>query len=134
MGGCKETSGEKVLTFNKQQWGEEYRKNNQEKTKEYRKNNPEIDLKSSIKQLSTIGIIFKMSYMEYRYGLMSWTKTVRKLYGNQCAICGSTHKLNSHHIFPKAVYPLLSLNKHNGIPLCKEHHLEVHRLNPMVVR
>ncbi len=116
----------------------DYRKNNQKKIKEYakewRKNNPEIRLKDHIKLLTKLGLVFGMSCMEYKWALQSWTKTIRKIHGEHCAICGSTDRLNSHHIFPKLIHPKLSLNKHNGIPLCKEHHLEVHRLNPMVRR
>ncbi len=101
-------------------------------SKVWQQNNPEKVLQNSIRYLTKLGLEFKLPHQPYLNALMSWTKSVRKLYGNHCAICGSTHGLNSHHIFPKSIHPLLSLNPNNGIPLCKEHHLEVHRLNPMV--
>jgi predicted restriction endonuclease len=102
--------------------------------KEYYQKHPEKFHESSLRQLKKCALPFRLSINQYRYGLMSWTKTVRKLLGDYCAICGSTDMLNSHHIFPKSLFPELSLNINNGIPLCKEHHLEVHRLNPMVAQ
>jgi 5-methylcytosine-specific restriction endonuclease McrA len=104
-----------------------------EHTKEYMKvyyqTNPEKYLESNKKALIKLGLEFKLPYLKYMYALYSWSKAVRHILGESCSICKSTDGLNSHHIFPKAKYPLLSLNVNNGIPLCKEHHLEVHRLN-----
>ena len=100
--------------------------------KAYRKAHPEVILKSNIKALKNLGKYFQMDRVEYARAVMSWRYVNRKIYGTSCAVCKSDHKVNVHHIFQKAVHPELSLNKHNGIPLCKEHHLEVHRLNPMV--
>ena len=100
--------------------------------KEYCQKYPEKFLGYNIKHLKKCASPFRLSTNQYRYGLMSWTKTIRKLHGEHCVICGSTDRLNSHHIFQKASYPELSLNINNGIPLCHEHHWELHRLNPMV--
>lgn len=124
---------------------QKYRKENPEKIKlrkqkDYRKNwekyqkwgrmyyekNPEKFYRQNIKQLKKLSIPFKLPHQEYLNALISWTKTVRKTNGNYCAVCGSAHKLNSHHILHKAKYPELSLNLNNGIPLCKIHHREVH--------
>ncbi len=102
-----------------------------ERNAKWHKLHPESSLKSMKKHMRKMEIALKLPNNSYGWALQSWTKTVRKLHGNYCGICGSTDRLNSHHIFPKSIHPLLSLNKHNGIPLCKEHHLEVHRLNPM---
>ena len=101
------------------------------KKKEYHKNNPEVNLKYKMKALAILGKEFKLLSWDYKYALISWTKSVRKILGEYCSICGSKDGLNSHHIFPKAIHPKLSLNINNGIPLCKEHHQEVHRLNPI---
>lgn len=86
-------------------------------------------VKDNRKRLENLGLEFKISSMEYQFALMSFNKLVKTILGNSCVICGSTHKLNIHHIFQKIKYPKLSLNTNNGIPLCKNHHLEIHRLN-----
>lgn len=103
--------------------------NNLDTARKYKKNNLEMNLKHSIDHLKKYAIPFKLPYIEYAYTLLGWSKSVRKINGDRCAICGSTHGLNSHHIFFKKDMPELSLNVNNGIPLCKIHHLEVHRLN-----
>ena len=121
---CQENK-EEIKEYNKK-----YRQENKEYDKKYRQNNPEVSLKSNRKSMTKLGLEFKLPYQEYSYALLNWTKSVRKILGEYCSICGSKDGLNSHHIFPKAIHPKLSLNVNNGIPLCKEHHQEVHRLNP----
>lgn len=113
----------------RESWQKWYLKNKDTRSKyskEYHKNHPEVGLKSSIKQLKRCAMPFKIDHMKYRSGLMSWSNTVKKLYGKKCVVCGSTDKLHAHHILHKAKYPELSLNVNNGIPLCKQHHDEVH--------
>jgi 5-methylcytosine-specific restriction endonuclease McrA len=87
---------------------------------------PEKQLKHRIERLKKLGKIFDLSYPEFRDALFSWSKTVRKINGNQCAVCGSKHGLNSHHIFLKSKYPELALNENNGVVLCRLHHRECH--------
>ena len=41
-----------------------------------------------------------------------------------CAVCGSTKKLQVHHIEPYHLHPELELDPKNLITLCKKHHLE----------
>lgn len=96
------------------------------KFKKYQKNNPEIILKGQIKHLKKLGKELKLPYKKYEWALHSWNKTIRKLLGGKCLVCGSTFKVNIHHLFHKAKYPKLSLNINNGIPLCKIHHREAH--------
>jgi len=106
-----------------------FRKQNPDYRKRHKKAHPEVDLKASIKYLTRLSEQLDLSVPEAQYAFLAWTKTIRKIHGNQCAVCGSTHKINSHHIFYKRHYPLLSLNKNNGIPLCSIHHMELHSLN-----
>lgn len=94
-------------------------------------NCPEVRLKRFKKELTELGKIFNIGCWEYNRALSFWSKVVKKEHGGKCVICGSKEELNSHHILFKKLYPKLSLNKHNGIPLCKIHHSEAHRLNPM---
>ncbi len=102
-----------------------------EQSKKWNKSNPEKRLIISKRHLEKLGLPFKLPSRQYGMALEAWGKSVRKLLGDKCIVCGSTDKLNSHHILYKALHPELSLNINNGVPLCKEHHLEVHRLNPV---
>ena len=102
------------------------------KQKEWQKNNPKKMLISYKRHLEKCAIPFKLPYWKYRMALLLWGKSVKKSLSEKCIVCGSTDKLNAHHILYKALYPELSLNINNGVPLCKEHHLEVHKLNPIV--
>lgn len=97
--------------------------------KEYRQRTPQKQLKRMIRHLEKYAIPFELSIKQYKYALLDWSKTIKKTSGNCCAVCGSTDKLHSHHILHKAKYPELSLNVNNGIPLCKQHHDEVHLKN-----
>ena len=108
----------------------EYRKNNPEKIRaskrKWVKNNPEKRLKLQIKQLEKLGESFNVTSNEYQYALQSWSKSIKKQDNNTCQCCGTTKKLNSHHIFYKSKYPQLSLNINNGITLCVWCHSELH--------
>ena len=95
--------------------------------KEYSKQHPEIGLKSHqkiFKKLSNELGIFP--YNKIPMALYSWSKTVKKIHGNHCDVCGITKGIEAHHIFHKMKYPLLSLNENNGIPLCHLCHLQAH--------
>ena len=100
---------------------------NKLKRKEYDKQHPEVSLKAQKKQFkklcSVLGI-FPTVKLQSLY--ISWSKTVKKILGNYCHVCGSTEQIQIHHIFHKMKYPLLSLNENNGIPLCKLCHCHVH--------
>lgn len=104
-----------------------YNLNNKQKQyqKSYQSKYPEVGLRSNIRHLIRIGKIFKMNSMEFSYALISWSKTVKKR-DKICVICGSTDKLQAHHIIHKKYRPELSLNVNNGITLCSTHHYETH--------
>lgn len=46
----------------------------------------------------------------------------------KCQICGETHRLQAHHIYPGSTHPILSNDVNNGITLCKKCHKKVHKL------
>ena len=95
--------------------------------------NPEKRLKNNIKYLDGLSQPVSMDRFEYQVALMSWTKTVKKLFNNLCQVCFKKAD-HSHHLFEKAKYPKLALNINNGIPLCTQHHREVHGQLLMVGR
>lgn len=57
---------------------------------------------------------------EYR----KWAGKVRRRDGNKCQWigCGSTTRLQCHHILRWADFPMLRYEISNGITLCKSHH------------
>ena len=55
-----------------------------------------------------------------------WSKIIKSLDDNKCAICNSTTKLNSHHIKERHEYPELSDVLENGITLCYNCHYAIH--------
>lgn len=69
--------------------------------------------------------LFNMTPQEYQLAIARWSIKVKKQFGIKCVICGNKHT-QSHHIFERSKYPKLSLNINNGIPLCHQHHYEVH--------
>ena len=91
----------------------------------YLKINPEKYLQRNIKQLKKNASPFKLPHYAYLNGLIAWSKVIKKR-DKSCVICGSTDRLNAHHLIHKKYLPELSLNVNNGILLCKVHHFEVH--------
>jgi hypothetical protein len=50
-----------------------------------------------------------------------WSLEIKNKFNNKCVICGSTEKLNAHHLIPRQIKKF----KHdleNGICLCPKHH------------
>jgi len=109
-------------------------KQQREYKKKWYQKNPEKRLESNIKQLTKIGKQLKLPYKEYVWALRLWNEVVKKQQGKKCVICGSTYKLNIHHIFHKKLHPELSLNFNNGVPLCFIHHQEVHGNSNILVK
>jgi len=52
----------------------------------------------------------------------AWHKNVFDRDGNKCVICGSTEKLEAHHIKEVCMFPELIYNIDNGLTLCRECH------------
>jgi 5-methylcytosine-specific restriction endonuclease McrA len=56
-----------------------------------------------------------------------WAAQVKRRDAHCCQDCGTTDKVEAHHIFPYADYPAERENIHNGITLCESCHDRVHR-------
>ena len=96
------------------------------RSREHIKNHPESMLKAKKKQLIKLGKMFDMTSKEMITALLSWSSVIKKLDNFRCKNCGSTHKLNAHHIQPKSEFPELSLDLDNGVTLCEDCHGETH--------
>jgi hypothetical protein len=51
-----------------------------------------------------------------------WSVIVRTLANHRCEVCGSTGKLDAHHIQPRQICTGLRFDVRNGICLCAQHH------------
>lgn len=60
---------------------------------------------------------------------MTWAQQIKYLDGDRCAFCGSTKRLEAHHIRKASVYPDISKSLENGITLCHTCHYTVHAGN-----
>ena len=60
--------------------------------------------------------------------MKAWRKAVFERDSYKCQKCGKIGgKLNAHHIKPFSLYPDLRFDIDNGITLCKECHIELHK-------
>lgn len=54
--------------------------------------------------------------------LKRWSKAVRERDGNKCFVCGSTERVQAHHICQKRMWKSLKYDLNNGISLCCKCH------------
>lgn len=64
----------------------------------------------------------KNLHNKFRFKLLLWRRAVLKRDGNKCKNCGSTKKLEAHHIIPLSFLPSAMLIESNGVTLCKKCH------------
>ena len=60
------------------------------------------------------------------HAALKWRENVIKRSGGKCANCGSTNRLEVHHIVPVCEDPENATNENNGICLCHECHMKAH--------
>lgn len=60
------------------------------------------------------------------YEYKSWKRFIKNR-DKVCVICGSSKKLNVHHLFCYRKYKNLRKDTRNGVLLCKKHHSEFHQ-------
>ena len=58
-----------------------------------------------------------------------WARTLKAICDNRCVICGSTEKLEAHHIIPSSLRPDLANDLNNGLCLCHTCHWLYHNGN-----
>lgn len=58
---------------------------------------------------------------------MYWSRAVKERDGWKCRVCGSSERLQAHHISFARNDPERILDIDNGITLCHKHHLIAHR-------
>lgn len=62
------------------------------------------------------------------YEYRQWRKSVFERDNYTCQVCGASGgELNAHHIKPFSVYPDLRFDVSNGLTLCKQCHINVHK-------
>ena len=64
--------------------------------------------------------------METVVPVSKWARMVKDIAGNRCAICGSSEKLEAHHIEPRSLRPDLVNDLNNGLCLCHTCHYWYH--------
>lgn len=67
--------------------------------------------------------------MAYYVTQGNWAKVVKSRDGNRCIYCGSTEKLETHHIKSRAKFPDDVLDIENGVTLCHKCHYTAHAGN-----
>ena len=55
-----------------------------------------------------------------------WARQVKDRAGRVCQFCGTSARLEAHHIIPVCVAPDLETEVSNGVCLCHHHHLAAH--------
>lgn len=68
------------------------------------------------------------SWKSYKF-LYIWKIDVIQKVGKKCHVCGTRKEIQVHHLLYKSLYPALMYNIANGIPLCEEHHQEIHQFD-----
>ena len=102
-------------------YSNEWRKENPDYNKNWAKNNPVSIYKSTKKYAE------KHSSFYTKMDLKAWGDVIKHIWNN-CIVCGSTEKLEAHHVKPRAQFPELALEIDNGITLCKKCHNEITQL------
>lgn len=67
--------------------------------------------------------------MAYYVTQGNWANVVKSRDGNRCIYCGSTEKLEAHHIKSRTKFPDDALDIENGVTLCHKCHYTAHTWN-----
>ncbi len=80
----------------------------------------------------TRGRVIKIAKLDYTDNWTYLSREVKSRDGNRCSLCGSTDRLEVHHIIPLSKGG--SNSKRNLITLCYSCHNVKHRNNPSMVK
>jgi len=81
------------------------------------------------KPLKNEGKVFNSRKEEmWTYEYKAWRKKIYKRDKYKCVVCGSTHKLNAHHMNGWTWAVNERYDRDNGITLCAIHHDEYHNI------
>lgn len=59
--------------------------------------------------------------------LRLWSRFIKARDQNSCLSCGSSERIQAHHIIRRTLYPWGAFETGNGITLCLECHKEIHK-------
>ena len=79
------------------------------------------------------GITPELTHIRESLGYKNWRKSVFERDDYTCQFCGRKDKgLNAHHIKRFVDYPTLRLDVDNGLTLCEECHINIHRAGKVI--
>lgn len=61
-------------------------------------------------------------------GNVKWKRDIHEKYNYMCDKCGSTEKLNTHHLYNWSEYPEKRFDLDNGVLLCEKCHILFHHI------
>lgn len=64
----------------------------------------------------------KLKSLANKKALSDWSMAVKIAGDMSCAVCGSTDRVQSHHLIEKKWWPDHKLDPKIGIPVCSKHH------------
>lgn len=73
------------------------------------------------------GVVGEVTVLNRYPGLRKWCKSIKERDG-ACIDCGSTERLEAHHLVAKAKFPEVATELWNGITLCHKCHKAEHKI------
>lgn len=73
------------------------------------------------------GIISEDEQLRKSIKYTNWREEILKRDKHKCVYCSSQKDLNAYHIYSWKFYPNLRFNIDNGITVCKECHMKIHK-------
>ena len=89
---------------------------------------------NKIDELCKTGVFFcsvpTKTFLEKRKNIISkeWAEKIKKRDGYKCILCGNTEKLNAHHLCVDWAHNKYRYDLRNGITLCMNCHIILHRM------
>lgn len=106
-------------------WYEKHKEEKNQRQRDWRKNNPHKLLAQHQRYNKKLNLL---NCKINTRSLSAWSFQVRER-DTACLYCGSTNKLQAHHILSKSKHPEFALFLNNGICLCEICHIKEHKIN-----